>query len=76
MAGAGFERTMVSHCAMKGLLELPLSVAGMQLSVDFSCQLCHVCLQVLRLEPHCVISNCTGTPLQITHFKAATQCSG
>jgi len=69
MAGAGFERTMVSLCAMKGLLELPtISVAGMQLSVNFCCQLCHMCLQVLRLEPHCVISNRSGTPLQIMHF--------
>ncbi len=32
MAGAGFERTMVSHCATKGLLELPtISVADTQL---------------------------------------------
>ncbi len=37
MAGAGFERTMVSLCAMKGLLELPtISVADMQLWVHFS----------------------------------------
>ncbi len=44
MAGAGFERTMVSHCALKDLLGLPtIPVAGMQLSVDFCCQLCHVC---------------------------------
>ena len=27
-------------------------------------------MQVLRLEPHCVISNRTGTPLQIMHYSA------
>jgi len=37
MAGAGFERTMVSLCAVKGLLELPtISVADTQLCVHFS----------------------------------------
>ncbi len=51
MAGAGFERTMVGHCAMKGLLELPtMSVADMQLSIDFCCQPCLLCRQVLRLR--------------------------
>jgi len=74
MAGAGFQRTMVSLCAMKHLLGLPtISVAGMQLSVDFCCRLCRVCVQVLRLEPHCVISNRTGTPLQIMHFNTGNK---
>ncbi len=74
MAGAGFERTMVSHCARKVLLKLPtISVTDVQLSVDFSCQPCHMSLQVLRLEPHCVISNRTGTPLQIMHFNAGNK---
>ena len=27
-----------------------------------------LCVQVLKLEPHCVISNRTDTPLQIMHF--------
>ncbi|DBB13379.1 TPA: hypothetical protein ACH3X3_005112 [Trebouxia sp. C0006] len=28
---------------------------------------------VLRLEPHCVIFNCTGTPLQIMHFNTSNK---
>ena len=39
MAGAGFERTMVSRCARKSLLELPaVSVADMQLLDESCCQ--------------------------------------
>ena len=26
------------------------------------------CMQVLRMEPHCVISNRTGVPLQLMHY--------
>lgn len=31
------------------------------------------CLQVLRLEPHCVISNRTGVPLQIMHHSPSNR---
>ena len=31
------------------------------------------CVQVLRLEPHCVISNRTGTPLQIMHYSPSNK---
>lgn len=30
-------------------------------------------MQVLRLEPRCVISNRTGTPLQVMHYSAASK---
>ena len=74
MAGAGFEHTMVSLCAMKASLMVPtILVANMQLSLVFSCQPCLLCVQVLRLEPHCVISNRTGTPLQIMHFNTGNK---
>ncbi len=73
-AGAGFERTMVSHYATKVSLKFPTTlVADVQLSVAFSCQPCLPCMQVLRLEPHCVISNRTGTPLQIMHFNTSNK---
>ncbi len=72
--GAGFERIMVSHCALKVSGKLPtILLACMQLSVAFSCQPCLLCVQVLRLEPHCVISNRTGTPLQIMHFNTGNK---
>ena len=45
----------------------------MQLLVDCFCQACLLCVQVLRLEPHCVISNRTGTPLQIMHLNTGNK---
>ncbi len=45
----------------------------MQLLVDCYCQACLLCVQVLRLEPHCVISNRTGTPLQIMHLNTGNK---
>ena len=72
MAGTGFERTMVSFCALKLLPKFPTTlVADMQLSVDFSRQTCLLC--VLRLGPHCFISNRTGIPLQIMHFNTGNK---
>ena len=45
----------------------------MQLLVDCYCPACLLCVQVLRLEPRCVISNRTGTPLQIMHFNTGNK---
>ncbi|DBB13383.1 TPA: hypothetical protein ACH3X3_005116 [Trebouxia sp. C0006] len=74
MAGAGFERTMIRHCALKVSRKSPtVLVADMQLFVAFSCQACLLGVQVLRLEPHCVVSNRTGTPLQIMHFNTGNK---
>lgn len=38
----------------------------------YEAQLC-LCWQVLRLEPHCVISNRTGLPLQIMHYSSGNK---
>ncbi len=74
MAGTGFERTMVSHCAMTVSRKSPtILVADVQLFVALSCQACLLGVQVLRLEPHCVISNRTSTPLQIMHFNTGNK---